>query len=204
MSRTHVGGNLSETGPHLEAPQHAAGMQHRRSDFARRSRRRRRAVLSYVIEFTSSFRGAPAQPRKLHGEDPRRPQGKSAEAGGLQIVIGLDDFTQLVFGAAVAAIGVGMMALHQFLEARLDVGAARVLLEPQRMERLALGIADGAPFRIGLGVIRDRRRRRGTGRTDRRRRPGVKRRLVLPFTRPAPPTIPIFQVGRWPVSESFW
>ena len=39
----------------------------------------------------------------------------------LQIVIGLDDFAQLVLGPLVAAVGVGMVALHQLLEPRLDL-----------------------------------------------------------------------------------
>ena len=45
----------------------------------------------------------------------------SDEASLLQIVIGLDDFAQLVLGARVAAIGVGVVALNQLLEARLDL-----------------------------------------------------------------------------------
>ena len=55
--------------------------------------------------------------------------------------------TQAVLSGAVAAIGVGMMALHQLLEARLDLGGGRVDLEPERVERLALGIADRARLR---------------------------------------------------------
>src|SRR4051794_8207536 len=45
----------------------------------------------------------------------------STKACGFQIVIGLDDLAQPVLGGAVAAIGIGMMALHQGLETRLDL-----------------------------------------------------------------------------------
>src|SRR5208282_2339391 len=89
---------------------------------------------------------APAAPA------PSRP-AKSAESSRLQVIIGLDDFPQLVLRAAIAAIGVGMVTLHQFLEARLDVEAGGALLEAQRMERLALGIAKRAPLGLGLGVL---------------------------------------------------
>ena len=47
---------------------------------------------------------------------------------------------------AVAAIGVGMMALHQRLEPGLDLGRGGVGFKPERVERLALGIADDAGF----------------------------------------------------------
>src|SRR6266849_247570 len=47
----------------------------------------------------------------------------SAKSGLLEVVIGLDDLAQLVFRGAIAAVGVGMMAFHQLLEPRLDVGA---------------------------------------------------------------------------------
>src|SRR5215813_3489938 len=78
---------------------------------------------------------------------------ESAVPGGLQIIIRLDDLAQLILGGAVAAVGVGMMALHQLLEARLDLAALGVGLEPERMQRLALGVAHGAPLglaRVGL------------------------------------------------------
>ncbi len=48
----------------------------------------------------------------------------SAEARGLQVIIGLDDLPQLVLRAAVAAIGVGMMPFHQTLN--LDLISARL------------------------------------------------------------------------------
>src|SRR5579859_2308099 len=75
---------------------------------------------------------------------------KSAETGFLEIVVSLDDGAQLVLRGAVAAIGIGMMAFYQLLEARLDVVGARAFFEPERMQRLALGVAHGAP--LGLGA----------------------------------------------------
>ena len=50
----------------------------------------------------------------------------SAESGLLEVIIGLDDLAQLVFRGAIPAIGVGVMAFHQLLEPRLDVGAGGV------------------------------------------------------------------------------
>src|SRR6266481_7691612 len=79
---------------------------------------------------------------------------KSAETGLLEVVIGLDDLTELVFRGAIAAIGIGMMALHEFLESRLDVGAGRAILQPERVKRLALGIAHGAPLGLGTRLCR--------------------------------------------------
>src|SRR5438105_12055498 len=66
------------------------------------------------------------------------------EADRFEIIIGLDDFAQPVLGRAVAAIGVGVVTLDQGLEAGLDLLDAGVGLEPERIERLALGIADDA------------------------------------------------------------
>src|SRR5690349_6305127 len=60
----------------------------------------------------------------------------SAISGGLQIIVRLDDLAQLVLGAAVAAVGVGMVEHHQLLEARLDLAALGVGLEAERMQRL--------------------------------------------------------------------
>src|ERR1700677_1686606 len=77
---------------------------------------------------------------------------------GLQIVIGLDDFDQAVLGGAVAAIGVGMMLLHQRLVLRLDGLERRVGAEPHHLQRLALGIEDFTGFDLGLasGAARTR------------------------------------------------
>src|SRR5258708_13790205 len=72
----------------------------------------------------------------------------SAESGLLQVVIGLDDLAQLVLRGAIAAIGVGMMAFHQLLEPRLDVGAPRPVLQPEAVKLLPLGIAHVAPLAL--------------------------------------------------------
>src|ERR1700736_4559068 len=45
----------------------------------------------------------------------------SHEPSLFQIVISLDDFPQLVFRAGVAAVGIGMVALYEFMEARFDL-----------------------------------------------------------------------------------
>ena len=105
--------------------------------------------------------------------------------------------TQPVLGRAVAAIGVGVVALHQFLEARLDLRRRGVDLEPERVERLALGIADRArlrraPARSRAQALAEQSERIGAG-SPREIRPRPRR---LP--------VPIFQVGRWPVIASFW
>src|ERR1700704_23543 len=46
-----------------------------------------------------------------------------------------------------------MMALHQLLEARLDVGPLGVDLQAERVERLALGVAHGAPLGLRPGLL---------------------------------------------------
>ena len=74
----------------------------------------------------------------------KRREPPSARASRFQIIVGLDDLAQLVLAAAVAAVGVGMVALHQQLEARLDLGAVGALLEAELVQRLALGVAHGA------------------------------------------------------------
>src|SRR5262245_53843042 len=47
-----------------------------------------------------------------------------------------------------------MMTLHQFLESSLDVAADGAVLQPERVERLAFGVAQGAPFRLGARLCR--------------------------------------------------
>src|ERR1700677_4901803 len=69
---------------------------------------------------------------------------------GLQIVIGLDDFDQAILGGAVAAIGVGMMLLHQRLVFRLDGLERGIGAEPHHLQRLALGIEDFTGLGLGL------------------------------------------------------
>jgi hypothetical protein len=69
------------------------------------------------------IRAASVRPWPRTGGKGRRaaqPLG-SAEADGLEVRIGLDDLAQPIFGRAIAAIGIGMMPLHQRLELPLDV-----------------------------------------------------------------------------------
>src|SRR5512133_2067634 len=67
----------------------------------------------------------------------------SAEADRLEIRIGLDDLAQPIFGRAIAAVGVRMVAFDQRLELPLDLLRRGIRLEAERVERLALGIAHG-------------------------------------------------------------
>src|SRR5438309_2611085 len=72
---------------------------------------------------------------------------RSAIPNRFQIVVGLDDVAQPILAGAVAAIGVRMVALHQGLESRLDVGRSGVRFKPEHAERLALRVADRAALR---------------------------------------------------------
>ncbi len=76
-----------------------------------------------------------------------RLRSRSAVADRLEVVVGLDDFAQLVLGRAVAAVRIRMMALHQRLEPCLHILGRRVGIEPERVERLALGVAHAARLR---------------------------------------------------------
>ena len=113
--------------------------------------------------------------------------------------------TQPIFGGAVAAIGIGMVPLHQRLEPRLDLGRRGIDLEAKRVERLALGIAHDAalPPRAGLS----RRAARAAESPEQAERiigaAECEARRMRTSAR-LPPFMPIFQVGRWPVTASFW
>src|SRR5262249_56192391 len=69
---------------------------------------------------------------------------QSAQASGLEVVVGLDDLGQLVLAGAVAAVGIGVVALHQELEPCLDLGPLRVRVETEGVERLAFDVAQRA------------------------------------------------------------
>src|SRR5580692_1202776 len=71
----------------------------------------------------------------------------SAEARGLQVIIGLDDLPKRVLGAAVAAIGVGMMPFYQHLEPSLDIGPLGVGFKAEDVEGAALRIENLATLR---------------------------------------------------------
>src|SRR5262245_19946054 len=93
-------------------------------------------------------------------EQPCRGVRLLAKTRRLQIFIRLDDLAQPIFGRAIAAIGVRMMALHQHLEAQLDLGGGCSRVEPKRIERPALGVSDDAALApaqalaFGAGTVR--------------------------------------------------
>ena len=79
----------------------------------------------------------------------------------LQKVIGLDYLAQLIAGARVSAVGVGMVNLDQLLEARLDFHPRRLAGEVQRLqalllERFQLPAALGRLLAGGLGATREK------------------------------------------------
>src|ERR1044072_1298155 len=84
-------------------------------------------------------------PRIVKGADIVSPL-RSAELRRLEIIVRLDDLDEAVLGRAVSAVRIRMMALHQFLEARLDLDRGRIDLEPERIERLAFGVVHRARF----------------------------------------------------------
>src|SRR6202162_3846429 len=67
-----------------------------------------------------------------------------------EIIIRLDDFYQAIFGETVAAIGVGMVLLHQRLVFRLDGLERRIGAKPHHLQRLALGVEYFPGFDLGL------------------------------------------------------
>src|SRR5450830_483948 len=73
---------------------------------------------------------------------------RSAKARRFQVVVRLDDLNEPLLGGAIPAIGVGMKLLHQFLKAQFHLGRRGADIEPESVERLALGIADLALFRV--------------------------------------------------------
>jgi hypothetical protein len=68
------------------------------------------------------------------------------------MVVGVDDFCQARLPRAVAAVGVRMEALDQFLVARLDLDLGGSLFETQRIERFAGGFCQLALFFLGLAL----------------------------------------------------
>ena len=65
-------------------------------------------------------------------------EGALDHPGLFEIIIGLDDLAQLFLGPAVAAVGVRVVNLHEFLKTRLDILALGVIAEVQRLERFTL------------------------------------------------------------------
>src|SRR6266851_778947 len=83
-------------------------------------------------------------------QDEETPRSARAAHHGFKIIIRLDDFDQAIFGGAVAAIGVGMVLLHQGLVFRLDGLERRVRTEPHHLQRLALGVEYLSGLDLGL------------------------------------------------------
>src|SRR3954469_13668002 len=71
---------------------------------------------------------------------------------GLQIIMRLDDLDQAILSGAVAAVGVGVVLLHQRLVLGLDVGERGLGAEAHHLERLALGVHDLARLGLGRGL----------------------------------------------------
>ncbi len=74
----------------------------------------------------------------------------SDQPGLFQIVIGLDDFAQLVLGARIAAVEVGVVQFHLLLEPRLDHLARGGNLKIERLQGLAFERLERAPAGLGL------------------------------------------------------
>src|SRR5690606_25635729 len=68
----------------------------------------------------------------------RRLRARSAQARLLEHAIRLEHVTEPVFRTSVATIRIRMMALHQFLIARLDVIASCLRIKAKRFQRLGL------------------------------------------------------------------
>ena len=126
---------------------------------------------------------------------------------GLQIIIRLDDLDQAVLGGAVAAIGVGVVLLHQRLVLRLDVVERRFAPKSHHLQRLALGVHHLARLGLGLRAAPDPAAScPAVELGEHAERIGRAVEIVLDAALAfLPPLLaPIFQVGRWPVSASFW
>src|SRR6185503_2987766 len=76
----------------------------------------------------------------------------------LEIIIRLDDLDQAILGGAVAAIGVGMVLLHQQLVFCLHRFQRRIGAEPHHLQRLALGVHHFSGFGLGLAGSASRTR----------------------------------------------
>ena len=90
----------------------------------KKPRRREVIAASRLAQFGMAGCAAGGRELARHRRRARLPAQKqltgrarqSAKSDGFQVFISLDDFAQLVLGGAVAAIGVGMVALHQRFE----------------------------------------------------------------------------------------
>src|SRR5882724_1555336 len=106
-----------------------------------------------LLRMRSPRRGEGAAPPAITAEPLRRDEALTSGRAAhdrLEIVICLDDFDQAIFGRTVAAIGVGMVLLHQRLVFRLDDLKRRIRAEPHHLQRLALGVEYFSGFRLRL------------------------------------------------------
>src|SRR5579883_1810214 len=85
----------------------------------------------------------------------RRPRriSKSGKVAGFQGGIGLVDDLQFLFCRFVPAVGVGVVALDEFLVARLERRQCQRKLEPEHRERLFLRRARPRPLARTLGRL---------------------------------------------------
>ena len=125
----------------------------------------------------------------------------SAQAGGLERVVRLDDVAQPLLEGAVAAVRVRVEPLHQGLVLRLDGRGVGGFVEAQNVERPAAPERrSGAASARATGGGSRRGPRRAGCRADRRRPNRARpRRLATAW----PPLTPMDHVGRWPITASF-
>src|SRR5947209_15843833 len=93
-------------------------------------------------EPVSTFMNPPGRAARAAGKNEPysrsrlRRKGASDQLLAAQKIVSLDDLAQFLLRRTVAAVGVGVMALHQILVARLDRCLRRIGVEVQRMQRL--------------------------------------------------------------------
>src|SRR3954447_7271126 len=80
------------------------------------------------------------------------PSAASAEAGGLQGVVSLDDVAQPLLEGPVATVGVRMKAFHEGLVLRLDGRPVGHFVEAEHVERAPNRSGIAWPFRLGIHV----------------------------------------------------
>ena len=116
-------------------------------------------------------------------------------------MVSLNNLSQPVFGAAVAAIGVGVQLLHQGLVAGLDLAAGLVAVKVEGGEGAALQIAQrpalGSPFGLAWAVPPPKMPKGSAKAADQVKRVSRPAASLARLT-------PMFQVGRWPVAAERW
>ena len=102
----------------------------------------------HVVSFPDLSRCWAMAPHRL-GHSLERCWRTLDEPSLLQIVISLDDFAQLVFGPFVPPVGVGVMALDQLLEARLDLVPLGPARQIEGFQRFQLERPEGPALLVG-------------------------------------------------------